>query len=241
MSDEPYYSRLLDGNDCSALFFLHSQVIETLPDSDLYLAKRAEYFKARLEGELAGSTTILGTFLKGEMVAYSSVRVSLYSSASPDFVIVPEPSWQDTTIALMEDAAVHPNHRGHGFQAMLMRAKTDIARQRGVVLDVSLVNVKNFPSLRTLLGEGFVAIGTTTVASGVSRLVLARSIDAFPGDLAHSNQWVSDWVEIQAMFARGYVAVDVREAGDAKKITALIFAPRSSYDCLHGPAGIFRR
>jgi ribosomal protein S18 acetylase RimI-like enzyme len=241
MIDEHYYSRILDGDDCSELFVLHRRVIETLPDSDLYLAKRAEYFKARLEGELARSTAILGTFFKGEMVAYSSVRVLLYSSASPDLVIVPKLSWQDTPIALMEDAAVHPNHRGHGFQAMLMRAKTDIARQRGAALDVSLVNVKNFPSLRTLLGEGFVAIGTTTVASGVSRLVLARSTDDPPRDLVHLSQWVSDWAEIQAMFARGFVAVDVREAVHSMKSTALIFAPRSSYDYLHDPARIFRR
>jgi ribosomal protein S18 acetylase RimI-like enzyme len=242
-----YASRILDGRDCPALFSLHRGVIETLPDSDLYLAKGAEYFKSRLEGELAASTAILGLFFGQEMIAYSSVRISRYSSTAPDPVIVPKPSWPDTTIALMEDAAVHPDHRGHGFQATLMRAKTDIARQRGAALDVTLVNVKNFPSLRTLLGERFVAIGTATVADGVSRLVLARSIEvsakdlAPPSDLASSSQWISDWAGIQAMFARGYVAVAARQAADAIEPTVLIFAPRASGDGLQQPAGIFRQ
>jgi ribosomal protein S18 acetylase RimI-like enzyme len=225
MIGEGYDSRILDGNDSSELFSLHRMIIETLPDPDLYLAKPLEYFKARLDGDLARSSAILGAFFEGKLIAYSSVRVRPYSSSSPDFPIVPKPCWQDTMIALMEDAAVHPHHRGHRIQALLMRAKTSIARQRGVVLDVSLVNVKNLPSLRTLLGEKFVAIGTTTVANGVSRLVLARPIEVLPKDpLPAAQHGTSDWNKIQTMLARGYVAVGLRQTASSANTAALIFA-----------------
>jgi hypothetical protein len=220
--------RRLDGKDLAELFALHRKIIECLARPELYLAKDEQYFKLRLDGDFASSTFILGAFCEGKMIAYSSVRFVPYEEASPALVVTPKPSWQKIMIAMMEDAAVHPDHRGHGIQARLNRAKADIARQEGVSLHVALVDAKNFPSLRNLLGERFAAIGTTRAANGLIRLVLARSADKPQAKPAVADAPISDWDEITRMFLRGYVAVDVREVGGPEKTTALIFARPST-------------
>jgi GNAT superfamily N-acetyltransferase len=226
--DGRYDVRRLDGNDFPELFALHRKIIDGLPNPELYLAKDEQYFKIRLDGDFASTTFILGAFCKGEMVAYSSVRFVWYESASPALVVTPKPSWQDITIAMMEDAAVRPDHRGHGIQALLNRVKADISRQKGVALHVALVDAKNFPSLRVLLGERFVAIGTTKAANGLIRLVLARFVDRPQAESAVTDPPTSDWNEITKMFLRGYVAVDVREVGESERTTAFVFARPST-------------
>jgi GNAT superfamily N-acetyltransferase len=224
-----YDVRKLDGNDLAELFALHRKIIHCLAKPELYVAKDEQYFKLRLVGDFAPSTVILGAFYEGRMIAYSSVRFIWYEAQSPALLVTPKPSWQDIMIAMMEDAAVDPDHRGHGIQRLLNRAKADIARQQGVSLHVTLVDANNVPSLHTLLGERFAAIGTSKVASGLIRLVLARYVDkpqVKPVVLDYPP--ISDWDEIGRMFLRGCVGVDVRELGGPEKTVGLIFARPSA-------------
>lgn len=223
-----YHVRRLCGDDLAELFVLHRKIIDCLPEPELYLPKDEQYFKLRLDGEFASSTFILGAFFEGTMIAYSSVRFVSHSAEAPALVVTPAPPWRNLTIAMMEDAAVDPNHRGRGIQALLNRAKADIARQAGAGLHVALVDAKNFPSLRNLLGERFAAIGTARAANGLIRLVLARLADSPQTKPAVCDPPVSDCSEIAEMFLRGYVGVDVREIDGPERAVGIIFTRPST-------------
>ena len=173
----------LASSDASAFLALQTDVAAGLPPG-FFIAKHADTLLGFLDGT-AGAA--YGIFDREVLVAAALLRLpnAAYPNPlrEPRFPIVPSEDWQYHA-AFLENAMVHPEARGRGYQRALIEARLDHAAASGMRWACAACHLHNQASWANLLRSGMVIVGLIErdgrIVVGLLRALGASRLDSDP-------------------------------------------------------------
>jgi hypothetical protein len=178
--DNPYAWRLLSADDVDELFRLHLEIVDALPDPQLYRRNYREFFARHISRE--GAT--IGVFWHSRLVGYALLRFPGFAedNLAYDVNFAPDKFPQ---VVHLEECALHSSVRGHGLQGRLVAYRARMAANLGYRYAFTTVAPINIPSLKTHLRHGAEAVWLGKKYGSLDRFILYRDLRPVcrqPGD-----------------------------------------------------------
>lgn len=212
-------TRELGPADIDAMDALHRLAIGPVARPEIVKPESRDYFVSIL----AGRGRSIGLFDGDQMLAYGILQHDHSPPDGPHQLLNRAPG---TLIGRLAGASVHPDHRGRGFQRMVIDARVAIAPADMVLFSTAApVNVRSWSNL---LEGGFPIIGIEFFFGGYARYVMLRDGSTYdPAATVVVDP--RDVPRQQALFAegwRGYAATRL-PGGDTGVVFARPLAPRA--------------
>jgi len=191
---KPIRTRELGPDDLDAVEVLHRMAIGPVARPDVVKPESRSYF----EGILAGRGRTVGLFEGADLVAYGILQHDHTPKDGPHRLLKLPP---ETPVGRLAGASVHPDHRGRGFQRVVIDERVALAPP-GMVLFSTAAPV-NPPSWSNLLEGGFPIVGIEFFFGGYARYVMLRDGSAYDPDAVVVVD-PRDFPRQQALFADGW-------------------------------------
>lgn len=193
MAAAPIHSRELGPDDVDAIETLHHMAMGPVPRPDVVKPESRSYFESMVGGR--GRT--VGLFEGGALVAYGILQHE-HSPAHGPHQLLKLP--YETSIGRLAGASVHPDHRGRGFQRVVIAKRVAMAPPDMVLF--STAAPINTPSWTNLLAGGFPIVGIEFFFGGYARYVMLRDGSSYdPEQVVVVDP--RDFERQQALFADG--------------------------------------
>ncbi|MBQ8081995.1 MAG: GNAT family N-acetyltransferase [Clostridia bacterium] len=172
--EQDYCLRRAELDEIPAMYALMRRVYELLPDQDVFAVENMDevWFHAQLAG------TGFGVTARARDGALAGILIVCVPGDREDNLgyDVGFSQEQRARVALMDTAAVAPEHRGHGLEKRMLRFAEEELRGTGIRYLMCTVSPHNPPSLKSVQANGYQILCTKEKYGGHLRHVLMKEI-----------------------------------------------------------------
>lgn len=206
-------TRLLEAQDFDAWVALRDTVLDSLPNSDVYVREDDEenFFQAHMYpgGE------VIGVFVEDALVAYAMLELPGEHEAHNLGQVIGLAPEQQAMVAHLSSCMVLPQWRGRQLQRALLSARLELALACGRPLCMAMVSLLNHRSRHNMLRQGLRVVWTGMI-DGLQRHVAMIDLEQGMGFAAEGELLLPslDYEALRAAALAGYACVGEVRAPD---------------------------
>ncbi|MBB6560705.1 GNAT superfamily N-acetyltransferase [Acidovorax soli] len=206
-------TRLLEAQDFDAWVALRDTVLDSLPNSDVYVREDDEenFFQAHMYpgGE------VIGVFVEDALVAYAMLELPGEHEAHNLGQVIGLAPEQQGMVAHLSSCMVLPQWRGRQLQRALLSARLELALACGRPLCMAMVSLLNHRSRHNMLRQGLRVVWTGMI-DGLQRHVAMIDLEQGMGFAAEGELLLPslDYEALRAAALAGYACVGEVRAPD---------------------------